>query len=169
MMDQHQHAYKYNRSTEDAVTTVLCTTQTHPDDPNNYARILFIDYSSAFNTIIPRKMIPKLFCMWVLDFLSNQHHTGRLGMSTSSTLSISTGAPQGCVLSLLSSTVEENSHDCPASHDTTAVIKFTDDTSIIGLIKNNNETAYREEVKNIIEWPVSKNLDLNKQGLQKWL
>ncbi len=42
-------------------------------------------------------------------------------------------------------------HDCSASHDTTALIKFVDDMAVIGLIKNNDEAAFREDVKNIIE------------------
>ena len=44
---------------------------------NTYVRMLFIDYSSAFNTIVPSKLITKLrtlllnssLCNWILDFL----------------------------------------------------------------------------------------------------
>jgi hypothetical protein len=32
----------------------------------------------------------------------------------------------------------------PASN---SIIKFADDTTVVGLIANNDETAYREEVK----------------------
>lgn len=33
---------------------------THLDKKNTYARMLFVDFSSAFNTIIPTKLISKL-------------------------------------------------------------------------------------------------------------
>jgi hypothetical protein len=53
------------------------TALSHLDKRNTYARILFIDYSSVFNTIVPTKLIIKLrnlglntsLCKWILDFL----------------------------------------------------------------------------------------------------
>jgi hypothetical protein len=68
-----------------------------------------IDYSSAFNTIVPSKRIIKLrtlelttsLCNWILDFLTRHPHVVRLGNNTSPTLTLKTGAPQGCVLSPL--------------------------------------------------------------------
>ena len=49
---------------------------THLDSPNSYFRILFIDFSSAFNTVIPSQLISKLsqlcmstsFCNWTWSF-----------------------------------------------------------------------------------------------------
>ena len=41
---------------------------------NTYVRMLFIDYSSAFNTIVPSKLgalgLNPALCNWVLDFLT---------------------------------------------------------------------------------------------------
>jgi hypothetical protein len=34
-----------------------------------------------------------------------------------------------------------------ATHASNSIIKFADDTSIVGLITNNDKTAYREEVR----------------------
>ncbi|KAI4875852.1 hypothetical protein NFI96_001584, partial [Prochilodus magdalenae] len=75
-MDPHQFAYRSNRSTDDAVALTVHSALTHLDRKNTYVRTLFIDYSSAFNTIIPAKLIPKLtdlglnsqLCNWVLNF-----------------------------------------------------------------------------------------------------
>ena len=33
-----------------------------------------------------------------------------------------------------------------ARHDSNTIIKFADDTTVVGLITDNDETAYREEV-----------------------
>jgi hypothetical protein len=51
-IDPHQFAYRPNRSTDDAVSTALPTALSHVDKRNTYVRMLFIDYSSAFNTIV---------------------------------------------------------------------------------------------------------------------
>ncbi|CDQ73384.1 unnamed protein product [Oncorhynchus mykiss] len=73
-LDPLQFAYRPNRSTDDATT--LHTALTHLDKRNTYERMLFIDYSSAFNTIVPSKLVllgldPAL-CNWVLDFLAGR-------------------------------------------------------------------------------------------------
>ncbi len=72
-------------------------------------RILFVDFSLAFNTIIPNFLLPKLtqlsvptsISQWINSFLIDRQQLVRLGKYTSSTRMISTGAPQGCVLSPL--------------------------------------------------------------------
>jgi siderophore synthetase component len=41
-------------------------------------------------------------------------------------------------------------HDCMASHDSNTIITFPDDTTVVGLITDNNETAYMEEVRDLV-------------------
>lgn len=72
-VDPHQYAYRRNRSVSDAVSTQGLSR-------DSYVRLLFLDFSSAFNTIIPQTLINKLLllglrpylCNWVLDFLTNR-------------------------------------------------------------------------------------------------
>ena len=128
--------------------------------------MIFIDYSAAFNTIVPLKLITKLrtlginssLCNWILDILTGRSPVVRVGNTTSATLILNTGAPQGCVLSPLLLT-----HDCMARHNSN--IKFADDTTVIGIdndeITNNDETAYREEVRDLTVWCKDNNLSLN--------
>ncbi len=53
-LDPLQFAYRTNISTDDAISQVLHSSLTHIDSNNgNYVRLLFIDYSSAFNIIVP--------------------------------------------------------------------------------------------------------------------
>ncbi len=81
----------------------------HLDRPGTYVRILFVDFSSAFNTIIPNTLqnkltqlsVPTYVCQWITSFLTDRQQLVRLGKFSSSTRTISTGAPQGCVLSPL--------------------------------------------------------------------
>src|SRR4029434_7167282 len=75
-----QFAYCQNRSMEDAISTSLHAALSYLDNGNTDARLLFIDFSSAFNTIIPSKLITKLSDLsintslrnWILDFLTNR-------------------------------------------------------------------------------------------------
>lgn len=67
----------------------------------------------------------------------------RLGPHLSCTLTFSTGAPQGYVLSPLFYAV--NTHDCAPIYPTNNIIKFAEDMNVVGLISGEAETAYRDE------------------------
>ena len=129
--------------------------------------MLFIDFSSAFNTIIPQQLTHKLsqlglntsLCNWLLDFLTGRPQAVRVGSNTSSTITLNTGAPQGCVLSPLLFTLL--THDCTPSSSSNLFIKFADDTTVVGLISNDEETAYRDEVSLLATWCKDNNLRLN--------
>ena len=53
LMDKFQFAYRQNRCVEDAVNSLLDVVCCHLDKKKTYCRILYIDFSSAFNTIQP--------------------------------------------------------------------------------------------------------------------
>ena len=52
-------------------------------------------------------------------------------------------------------------HNCVAKHDSNTIIKFADNTKVVGLITDNDETAYREEVRELAVWSQDNNLSLN--------
>ncbi len=166
-LDPLQFAYRPNRSTDDAISSTLILALTHLENKDSYVRMLFIDFSSAFNTIFPQQLINKLnllglnasLCNWILDFLTGRPQSVRVGRNTSSTTTLSTGAPQGCVLSPLLFTLL--THDCIAKFSSNHIIKFADDTTVVGLISNNDETPYREEVAQLVEWCGANNMSLN--------
>ncbi len=75
-LDPLQFDYRPNRSTDDAISHILHSSLTHIDSKNgNHVRLLFIDYSSAFNSIVPSKLTSKLIdlgynsslCDWILN------------------------------------------------------------------------------------------------------
>ncbi len=155
-LDPLQFAYRPNRSTDDAISQVLHSSLTHIDSKNgNYVRLLFIDYSSAFNTIVPTKLAVKLsdlglntsLCDWIQDFLTTRPQVVKDGQFTSNSITLNVGAPQGCVLSPLLYSLYK--HDCVSSHSSTSIIKFADDTVVLGLINNEDEAAYLDEVERI--------------------
>lgn len=117
-LDQMQFAYRPKWSVEDAVLTLLHGVYEHLEKAGSFAKILFVDFSSAFNTIQPHVMIKKLLdlevnpklIIWINSFLTNRKQNVKLNATVSPILSINTGAPQGCVLSPVLFTMYAN--DC---------------------------------------------------------
>ncbi|KAK3561603.1 hypothetical protein QTP86_010680 [Hemibagrus guttatus] len=163
----------------------------HLDKPGTYAWILFVDFSSTFNTIMYCKVlfanpllylaiktflililiipdillnkltkfsVPTSICQWITSFLTDRQQQVRLGKLTSNTHTISTGAPQGCVLSLRLFSLYTN--DCTSKHPSVKLLKFADDTTVIGLIQDGDESAYRQEVEQLAVWCSHNNLEL---------
>ena len=134
---------------------------------NTYVRMILIDNSSALNTIVPSKLITKLktlglntsLCNWILDFLTCRPQVVSVGGNTSTTLILNTRAPQECMLSPLRYSLL--THDCVARHDSNTIIKFADNTTLVGLITDNDETTYREKVRDLASWCQNNNLSLN--------
>lgn len=79
------------------------------------------------------------------------------GHSTTKTLN--TGSPLGCVLSPMLFILYTN--DMKATQESNTVIKFADDTAVIGRISSNNETPYRDEINRIVDWCADNNLLVN--------
>ncbi|KAM3863747.1 integrin alpha-IIb-like [Diretmus argenteus] len=153
LLDTHQFAYRPNRSVEDAANLTLHSTLQHLDSPNTYTRILFMDFSSAFNTIDPVKLYNKMtdmnihpsLCHLTRSFLWRRRQRVRIGSLLSGPLTLSTGVPQGCVLSPWLFSLYTN--HLTSHHSSVSISKYADDTTITGLITNNNEDHYREQVK----------------------
>ena len=70
---------------------------------------------------------------------------------------MNTSAPQGCVLSPALYTLFTN--DCIPIHSSNTIIKFAEDTTVVGLISD-NECHYRQEVQHMAECCVDNNLVL---------
>ena len=51
LLDPLQFAYSERRGTEDAINYISHLVSSHLEDIQAYARLLFIDFSSAFNTL----------------------------------------------------------------------------------------------------------------------
>ena len=73
---------------------------THLDSKDLYLRILFMDFNSAFNMIIPQQLTQKLdrlgvntsLCNW-LDFLTGRLQAVRVGSNTFSTITLNMVPP----------------------------------------------------------------------------
>ncbi len=52
-------------------------------------------------------------------------------------------------------------HDCTPIHPSNSIIKFADDTTVVGLIHNGDESAYRDKILKLSAWCSTSNLFLN--------
>ena len=59
-LDPLQFAYRVNRGVDDAILHVVNNTVTHLENLNSCVRLMFFDFSSAFNTIQPHLLCDKL-------------------------------------------------------------------------------------------------------------
>ena len=166
-MDQHQYAYRAKRSCQDALLC-LNTTVTHfiDQNPSYYARCLFLDFSSAFDTINTSMLMPKLTHLdinvsnWIASFLSNRTQRTLVNSKLSNPVVKNTGTPQGSVISPTLFTIYTNGITSRAENMT--ILKYADDTCIIGLISNfSDANMYFSEVARISEQCKSLDLILN--------
>ena len=173
--DPCQYAYKCKRSVDDAISVFVNNIYTHIESPKTYCRILFIDFSSAFNTIQPRILVEKLLkmnvnkhvCAWILDFLTFRPQFVKLQANStvfkSDNLVLNIGAPQGTCISPALFTIYTD--DCRSESDNINIIKFADDTAIQCLMKENttiNDTEiYKNQIFNFASWCKNHFLQLN--------
>jgi hypothetical protein len=132
-LDSLQFAYRPNISTADAIGITLHTALSHLDKRNIYVGMLFIDYTTAFNTIVHSKVIINLrlglnpaLCTWVLDYLMGRPQVVKVGNNTFTSCTPCSSMTAWQRMAMQASNT---------------IIKFADDTAVVGLITNNDETA----------------------------
>ena len=167
-LDPLQFAYRSHRGVDDAIATLLHRLLSHLDTPGHTARVLFADFSSAFNTIQRHVMVEKLLQMhvptsivrWILDFLSNRPQSVRAAGALSPSIVTNTGAPQGCVLSPFLYIIYTN--DCRCTGPNSFCIKFADDSAVVGLLSDDQSfQSYLEEIDRFRGWCEDHFLELN--------
>jgi hypothetical protein len=169
--DNFQFAYTTNRCVEDATLSLTDCVLRHVDKPNtarqkNFVKILFVDFSSAFNTIQPHLLMQKLINMdvnpslilWIEQFLTSRSQYVKFNGTNSDILVTNTGAPQGCVLSPLLFTLYTG--DCKCTQPTNQLFKYADDTALVGKCVN-DDILYRDDVNHYTAWCAKNYLELN--------
>lgn len=174
-LDMFQFAYLPNRSTQDAVLCLLTTVSTHIDrKATNTARCLFLDFSSAFNTINVQLLMPKLNYLhadirgWIKSFLSDRPQYTKSDDRLSSVITTNTGTPQGTVLSPLLFALYTDM--IRSEHRSVAVMKYADDTVIVGLIScQEDQDAYDSEISRLCNLCGDLDLILNSDKTKEML
>lgn len=171
-LDNNQFAYKAKRGVDDAILLFVQNIYKHLDLNHAYVRTLFVDFSSAFNTIQPHLLVPKLLEMeinpnivlWLLNFLTNRPQFVYLNKDNSATKSdtifTNTGAPQGTVLAPILFSIYTN--DCTSSDKNIHILKYADDTAIQAMILTPTDLLnYYETIRKFADWCKENFLELN--------
>ena len=87
--------------------------------------------------------------MLVHSFLTNRSQYVNVNGVCSSHVSISTGAPHGCVLSPFLYTMYTNS--CGSAYSNNLYFKYADDTALVGLLSD-DEADYRSDIDHFVSW-----------------
>ncbi|TWW62235.1 hypothetical protein D4764_04G0008820 [Takifugu flavidus] len=106
-MDPLQFAYRPGFGVDDTVIYLPHRSLSHLEGTGTTVRVMFFDFSSAFNTIQPSLLRGNLegagvdghLAAWTTDYLTNRPQYMRLRDCESDVVVCSTGAPQGTVLS----------------------------------------------------------------------
>ncbi len=166
-LDSLQFAYRTKRGVDDAKLFLLNTIHQYLEKGGTFARMLFVDFSSAFNTMNPIILAKKLVCefdvshglvLWILDFLTCRQQRVKLNGVLSDTLVTSIGSPQGCVLSSIFFILYTN--ECRSTKDNCHVVKYADDTVFLSLLTS-AECDDSNEHNEFFEWCKTAELQLN--------
>ena len=96
---------------------------------------------------------------WIYSYLTSRPQYVKLKNVKSDVLVTNTGAPQGCVLSPLLFTLYTN--NCESLSESCHIIKYADDTVIVGNISNGDESKYLDQVHSFVDWCECNYLNLN--------
>ncbi|KAI3354997.1 hypothetical protein L3Q82_004778 [Scortum barcoo] len=124
---------------------------------------LSIQHNHTMQTLVQKLTtlgLSSTLCNWVLDFLTDRPQSVRIHDVSSSSITLSTRLPPGLCA--------EPPPVHPAHirllspiHPSCLIVKFADDTAVVGRIANNDESDYRQEVEHLEGWCRQNNLCIN--------
>ena len=145
-LDPLQFAYRAGKGVDDAKLFILNTLYKHLETPQSHARLLFADFSSAFNVMQPHILVNKLvkdfaldssLVLWILDFLINRPQRVFVNSHYSNWKYTNTGSPQGCCLSPLIFIIYTDSFR--SNYADRYLVKFADDTALLSLLNGSEQ------------------------------
>ena len=145
-LDPLQFAYRAGKGVDDAKLFILNTLYKHLETPQSHARLLFADFSSAFNVMQPHILVNKLvkdfaldssLVLWILDFLINRPQRVFVNSHYSNWKYTNTGSLQGCCLSPLIFIIYTDSFR--SNYADIYLVKFADDTALLSLLNGSEQ------------------------------
>ena len=128
---------------------------------------MFFYFSSAFNTIQLHLLANKMFSMsvpsdmmlWIIDYLTSRSQFVVFQSLKSDTLYSNTSVPQGTVLAPLLFSLYMS--DCCSSNESCSIVKFADDTVLIGLTSDGGSSKYVNEINKFASYCKTNFSELN--------
>ncbi len=143
----------------------------HLNNPTKtYVRVLFMDFSSAFNTpyllltlILLRRLsdlhVSSNLILWIREFLRERPQRVCINKIFSDCLVLNTNVPQGCVLSPLLFSLYTNELQCNSKN--LSLIKYADDMALVAGLQDARCPSYSQHINQITTWFEHSFLDLN--------
>lgn len=168
LLSERQFGYRKQRSTELA-TLLLADDIRRAVDQGNIVGALYVDLSKAFDTLSHSILLEKLKSFglngaaqeWFADYLFNRKQYCVIDQSTSNSMSITCGVPQGSILGPLLFLMYFNDFETCIKHS--KCLNFADDTVIYveGKSKEIVENSLNEDLKRISSYFTSNQLVIN--------
>ena len=161
---QDQHAFVPSGSTTTALINLIHEI-TQIIRNGDYAIVIALDFSKAFDTIRHYNLLQKYSKLhindaiynWIVDFFKDHNHQTTYNGETSTTKYINSSVVQGSVLGPISYVV--TALDLKPLKESNKMLKYADDTYIIMKGKDYNERE--NDINNVKKWVVENNLNLN--------
>jgi len=167
LLDPLQFAYRAGRGVDDAKLFILNSIYKHLEKPKTHVKIIFADFSSAFNTVQPHMLAQKLIdkfkmshqlVRWILNFLTDRRQRVIVNGNSSDVIITNTGSPQGCCLSPFLYILYTD--DCRSSRDNCHFVKFSDDAAILSMLTA-SESSNKDSLSDFVLWCDNNFLELN--------
>ena len=103
--------------------------------------------------------VPSDMILWIIDYLTYRLQFDVFQSLKYDTLYSNTGVPQGTVLALLLFCLYTS--DCRSSNESCSIVNFADDTVLIGLISDDDNSKYVDEINKFATYCKTNFAELN--------
>lgn len=171
-LDVNQFGCTHKRSTTHALLKLTNEWFQSSDDSNNITRILFVDFSKAFDLIdhnillekFIRYQFPLHITCWSLDFLSGRKQLVQIGNRQSTIKSSTAGVPQGTIAGPNNFRLLIDDLKFTGLH-----AKYVDDITVSSVSKDATDKSLQESAKHLCNWSMDNGMCPNELKTKEML
>ena len=155
LLDSNQFGCCKDRSTTHALIKICHVIFEGSDQPCNFTRVLFIDFTKAFDlinhNILHKKLVdykfPPHLVAWSLSFLERRLQYVRIGSHISDVRELNAGVPQGTIAGPndFKVLINDLNFDLP-------YIKYVDDTTVASVSRDPANSTLQEAADHLVNW-----------------